>query len=151
MDVHVLLENARTQVLDEAFAALESSHHAHYQAAGEPLTRQRLTDLFDLVITAIRDRDLAPIVSYSHGVAEERFNAGFDISEVQTAFNSLEEAMWRCLVADEPRSELAEAIGLLSTVLGAGKDALARSYVSLAGQRHVPSLDLSALFRGTDA
>ena len=149
MDVAVLLENARTQVLDEAFAALESSHIAHYEAAGEPLTRQRLGDLHDLVVAAIRARDLTAVTAYSHQVAEERFHAGFDISEVQTAFNSLEEAMWRRLVADEPQAELAEAIGLMSTVLGAGKDALARTYVSLAGHRHVTSLDLSALFRGT--
>ena len=149
MDVVVLLTNARSSVLDEAFAALESSHIAHYQAAGEPLTRQRLGDLHDLVVAAIRDRDLSKVVAYSETVAAERFHAGFDISEVQTAFNSLEEAMWRRLVADEPHAELAQAIGLLSTVLGAGKDSLARTYVSLAGHRKVPSLDLTALFDGT--
>lgn len=151
MDVSVLLENARSQVLDEAFAALESSHVAHYEAAGEPLTRQRLADLHDLVVAAIRDRDLSAVTAYSQRVAEERFSAGFDISEVQTAFNALEGAMWRRLVADEPPNELAEAVGLLSTVLGAGKDALARTYVSLAGKRHVPSLDLTALFTGATA
>jgi hypothetical protein len=151
MDVALLLDKARAEVLDEAFAALESSHIAHYEAAGEPLTRQRLSDLYDLVVAAIRERDLSQITAYSHQVAEERFHAGFDISEVQTAFNCLEEAMWRRLVKDEPQSELAEAIGLLSTVLGAGKDALARTYVSLAGHRHVTSLDLSALFRGTNS
>ena len=149
MDVAVLLENARPQVLDEAYAALESSHIAHYEAAGEPLTRQRLGDLHDLVVSSIRDRDLSPVVTYAETVAAERFHSGFDISEVQTAFNCLEESMWRRLVADEPQAELAEAIGLLSTVLGAGKDALARTYVSLAGHRHVTSLDLSALFHGT--
>jgi hypothetical protein len=42
---------------------------------------------------------------------------------------------------------LAEAAGLLTTVLGAGKDALARTYVSLASEQHVPSLDLGALFQ----
>jgi hypothetical protein len=151
MDVAVLLENSRTQVLDEAFAALESSHIARYQAGGEPLTRQRLADLHDLVVDAIRNRDLTGVTAYSQAVAEERFHAGFDISEVQTAFNCLEEAMWRRLVADEPQAELAEAIGLLSTVLGSGKDALARTYVSLAGHRKVTSLDLSALFHGTDS
>ena len=151
MDVDVLLENARPEVLDEAFATLESSHLAHYEAAGEPFTRQRLADLYDLVVTALRERDLSPVVTYAREVADERFNGGFDISEVQTAFNSLEAAMWRRLVADEPPAELPEAIGLLSTVLGAGKDSLARTYVSLAGDRHVPSLDLSALFRGTDS
>ena len=34
------------------------------------------------------------------------------------------------------------------TVLGAGRDALARAYVSRASQQHVTSLDLGALFRG---
>ncbi|HSN06227.1 MAG TPA: hypothetical protein VLV82_02705 [Candidatus Angelobacter sp.] len=148
MDVSVLLESVRAQVLDEAYAALGSAHVAHYETAGEPLTRQRLADLHDLVVTAIRDRDLTEVTAYSERVAEERFSAGFDISEVQTAFNALEAAMWRHLVAEEPPADLAEAVGLLSTVLGAGKDALARTYVSLAGRRHVPSLDLTALFTG---
>ena len=58
--------------------------------------------------------------------------------------------MWRRVAADVPPADLAEAIGLLSTILGFGKDALARRYVSLATQRHVPSLDLSALFDGTE-
>jgi hypothetical protein len=148
MDVHVLLEKARPQVIDEAYAELEGSHLARYAAAGEPLTRQRLADLHDLVVAAIRDRDLREVVAYAERVAEERFTTGFDIAEVQTAFNCLEEAMWRRLVVEEPESDLAEAVGLLSTVLGAGKDALARRYVSLASHRHVPSLDLSAMFEG---
>ena len=57
--------------------------------------------------------------------------------------------MWRQVVASVPPEDLAEATGLLSTVLGFGKDVLARAYVSLASQRHVPSLDLTALFAGT--
>jgi hypothetical protein len=68
---------------------------------------------------------------------------------VQTAFNVLEEAMWRKIVAVTPPEHLAEAIGLLTTVLGAGKDALARTYVALATNQHVASLDLGALFQGT--
>jgi hypothetical protein len=42
-------------------------------------------------------------------------------------------------------------VGLLSTVLGAGKDSLAREYVSLASRQHVTSLDLSTLFEGTSS
>jgi len=34
------------------------------------------------------------------------------------------------------------------TILGSGKDALARTWVSLATSQHVPSLDLTALFEG---
>jgi hypothetical protein len=151
MDLDVVLTKAEPQVLDEAFSALQRSQVAHYEAAGELFTRQRLADLFELVVVAIRDRDLAAVGSYSERVAIDRFNGGFDVSEVQTAFNALEEAMWRHVVSVEPAPDLAEAIGLLSTVLGFGKDALARKYVSLACDRHVPSLDLSAMFRGTSS
>ncbi len=150
MDVAALLVTQERDVIDEAYTALERSHVTHYEAAGESFTRKGLTDLFHLVVASIGDRDLAEMSVYAEKVAERRFGQGFDISEVQMAFNALEEAMWRRVVADTPPDELAEAVGLLSTVLGFGKDALARKYVSLASERHVPSLDLSALFAGIE-
>ena len=39
--------------------------------------------------------------------------------------------MWHHVVAGVPTDELAESFGLFTTVLGVGKDALARTYVSL--------------------
>lgn len=149
MNLAVMLSEAEPQILDEAQANLQRSHALHYEAAGDTLARERLAGLFALVVEAIRDRDLAAMGAYCDQIAVERFNAGFDVSEVQDAFNALELAMWRHVVATEPDGDLVEAIGLLSTVLGFGKDALARTYVSLASKRHVASLDMSALFRGT--
>jgi hypothetical protein len=150
VNVEELLVRDRSAVLDEAFAALQRSHAIHYEHAGETFTQERLADLFDRVTTALRDRELEPMGAYCEELAQQRFEAGFGISEVQTAFNTLEEAMWKRVVADVPPADLAEAIGLLATILGFGKDALARRYVSLASSRHVPTLDLSALFVGTE-
>ncbi len=149
MDLAMTLLDAESQVLDEAQATLQRSHAHHYERAGEGFTRERLAGLFHLVVQAIRDRDLAAIGSYCDQIAVERFNEGFDVSEVQAAFNALEVAMWRQVVSTVPGDDLVEAIGLLSTVLGFGKDTVARKYVSLASKRHVASLDMSALFRGT--
>lgn len=151
MNLDAMLLEAGPGVLDEAYVSLHSRHVTHYELEGETFTRQRLADLFDLVVTTIRTRDLAKMSGYSEQIAVERFNDGFDISEVQMAFNSLEEVLWRRVVSAEPPDDLAEAIGLLTTVLGYGKDALARKYLSLACKRHVPSLDLSALFAGATA
>lgn len=151
MELDAQLLEAEPDVLDAAYSALHGSHVTHYELAGEAFTRQALADLFRLVVTAIRTRDLAAISAYSEGIAVERFNGGYDISEVQMAFNSLEDAMWRRVVSAEPAGDLAEAIGLLSTVLGYGKDVVARKYLSLACKRHVPSLDLSALFAGASS
>lgn len=151
MDLDGLLASARAEVLEHAYEELVAAGSAHYKAAGQPLTQQRLADLYDLVASAIRARDLSQIEAYSESVARERFLAGYDISEVQTAFNSLERGMWHRLTADVQPEDLEETIGLMTTVLGAGKDVLARTYVSLAVKRHVPSLDLKSLFRGEGA
>ncbi|MFZ2016221.1 MAG: hypothetical protein WAV00_20570 [Nocardioides sp.] len=148
MSVEDLLAQQRSEVLEEAYGALERSHVLHYEQSGEQFTRERLAELFDLVVTALHDRELEPVSQFCEGIAEQRFQAGFGISEVQTAFNVVEEAMWRRVVDGVPADELAEAVGLLSTILGFGKDALARTYVSLASHRRVPSLDLTALFAG---
>jgi hypothetical protein len=141
------LEDARTSIVE---LAAESIGHGmtHYQAAGPDETRRRLETLYDQLLQAVSSRDLSGIVEYAHRLAAERFNSGYDLTEVQGAFNALEEAAWEHLCATLRPEQLELALGLVSTVLGAAKDALAREYVSLASRTHVPSLDLSALFTG---
>jgi hypothetical protein len=147
-ELDALLERDATAILDEAAGALERSHLPHYEEIGSAERRRRLDALFQVVRVALRERDLVPVLDYAQQVAEERFAAGVGIAEVQTAFNVLEEVLWRRVVATANPDQLADAIGLLSTVLGTGKDNLARTYVALATKTHVPSLDLTALFRG---
>ncbi len=149
MDVVGTLRDAETEIIDAAAAGLARSHLSHYDGTGAEEDRQRLRTLFDVIVTGIADRQLGPVAVYAAAIATERYSAGFDISEVQTAFNVLEEAMWRTVVASTPPEQLAESIGLVSTVLGAGKDALATAYVGLATRQHVGSLDLTAMFEGT--
>lgn len=151
MELDTTLREARDEVIEHAYAGLQTSTHAHYERAGEAFTRARLAELFDLVVDAIATKELAALSTQSETIASERFNSGFDISEVQAAFNSLEVAMWRRVVASTSLDELAESIGLLSTVMGFAKDTLARKYISLASNRHVQSLDMSALFGGLSA
>ena len=146
--VGALLQAAQEQVLDEAYERLQHSAHTHYEHQGEAFTRQRLAELFTVVVEAIDNLDLAPLSAHADAIAVERFQSGFDIFEVQAAFNALELAMWRRVVAETAPVDLAEAVGLLSTVTGFAKDVLARKYISLASDRHVRSLDMSTLFTG---
>ena len=149
MELIAVLDDARAEILDEAAEGLERSHLGHYHASGPEELRRRLEALFDIVVDCLRGRKLDRVIKYAEQIGRDRFTSGFGIGEVQTAFNVLEESMWHHVVAGVPTGELVESLGLLSTVLGVGKDALARTYVSLASQEHVPSLDLRALFQGT--
>ncbi|MBP6472843.1 MAG: hypothetical protein KBE23_22565 [Chloroflexi bacterium] len=144
-----LLNEQETLILDEAVEALARSQLRHYTAAGAAWNRQRLQNLFNFTRDCVRKRTLMPLVEHMELIAQERFEAGFDIHEVQTAVNVLEESIWQQINHTLPPSEYAEAFGLISTVLGAGKDALAQSYVTLASHTKAPSLNLNALFQGT--
>ena len=50
MDLDALLLTVEEGVLDEAYSALQRSQVTHYELAGEALTRQRLAELFHLVV-----------------------------------------------------------------------------------------------------
>ncbi len=137
------------EILTEAETALSRAHLEHYERAGEEHTRQRLRALYVLAVRAISERNLGPMLSHAESVARERYESGFDLYEVQTAFNVLEEATWRLVMKSLPPAEYGEAIGLISTVLGAGKDMLCRTYVTLASKSKAPALDLRSVFAGT--
>lgn len=150
-DTAELLEREREAIVAAAGTALARAHVRHYDTDGPGEMARRLDALYDRLLEALRSHDLGAVTRHAEAVAEQRFDAGYDLSEVQTAFNVLEEAIWaRALAVVEPAG-LAETLGLVTTVLGAGKDALARRYVSLAAGAHTPSLDLRALFGGAAA
>jgi hypothetical protein len=121
-----------------------------YEAAGVATVRQRVEALFGRLVESIGEQDIRSVVAYAEQLAEARFNAGYNLAEVQTAFNAVEEATWTWAMRELQPAEYADVLGVVTTVLGAGKDALARRYVSLATQAHAPSVDLPSLFAGTE-
>ena len=144
-----LLRRHETAILAESFDGMSRCRLVQYQAAGADEVKRRLARLLDLLVAAVRDRDLDPVLTYARETATERFEEGVDLPEVQSAINVLEEAVWRRVVGEVPPEGLAEALGLVSTVLGVCKDTMASTYVGLATRRHAASLDMKALFRGT--
>lgn len=151
MGLEKILRDGRQAILDEAVEAVRRAHLEHYENAGPDRVRERLASLLGVVTDAILGRNLSPILAHASAIAAERFEAGVDLSEVQTAFNVLEEVLWFRILKSLPPAEQAEALGLVGTVLGNGKDVLARKYVSMATQTHTPSLNLKALFSGSDS
>ena len=149
MDINQLLHDQSSDILSDAEAAIARARLAHYEKSGTEHTHQRLKALFTLASRAVKEKNLGPMVAHAETIGRERFEAGFDLSEVQTAFNVLEEAIWVRIMKNISPNDLAEALGLISTVLGAGKDTLARTYVSLASKTKAPSLNLQSLFAGT--
>ncbi|MCK6545120.1 RsbRD N-terminal domain-containing protein [Myxococcota bacterium] len=146
MTIHDLLREDEKTILEDAWRSVASLEH--YERDGEAATRARLARLYHLVTDAVRTRDLTPMLDAVTEIARQRYESGFDLSEVQCAFHALETEIWKHVLAKTPPAELAEALGLVSTALGRGKDVLGTTYVSLASKSRAKTLDLSALFKG---
>ena len=144
-----LLVRHEPTILAEAFEGMSRCRLARYEAMGAEEVRRRLARLFALLREAVGERDLEPVLAYAREIARQRFAEGIDLQEVQAAINVLEESVWRRIVKEVPPEGLAEALGLVSTVLGVCKDTMASTYVALATRRQAGSLDMTALFRGT--
>jgi hypothetical protein len=147
--VSQFLSERTDAVIAAALAAMERSHLPHYEKVGSGVAGERLRALYALVVRCTDERHLSPMLAHAERIARERHAAGIDLNEVQIAINVLEEAIWRAVLAEIPAEEQGEALGAVGTVLGAAKDRLACTYVSLVAKKPTRTLDLGSLFSGT--
>lgn len=148
MKLNDILINNQTDIINESFYSLERSHLKHYDSSRADENWQRLAKLFDLTLNGVKSKSLVEMVTYSEKIARDRYESGFDLHEVHTAYNVLEESIWKAIIKEIDPAELAESLGLISTVLGTGKESLALTYVSLASKQKAKSLNLTQLFKG---
>ncbi|MCP4574136.1 MAG: NAD-dependent malic enzyme [bacterium] len=127
-----LLRGKTDDLLADAVTELHRAHLEHYEAQGLDAVRQRLSDLLERTLTCLETGRAEPIVEWATKVGRERFVEGFDLFEVQTSINVLEEVIWRRVLAAVGPNDLAHALGLANAILGMAKDKLAREYVALA-------------------
>jgi methylmalonyl-CoA decarboxylase len=131
VDASAVLAGVEDRVIDEAVAALMESD----QARQSPLPdgrRREVRQLFRLVLRCVRAGRAKPIVRPSEQIAAHSYAAGIDLAEVQGTFTVLAEVLWRQLAGALAGEQLVQALGLLTAITGAGKDATARTYVALA-------------------
>src|SRR5512139_909639 len=76
-----LLRDDEPAILDEAAPTIERL--THYHRDGAEATRLRVEALYRHVARAVRARDLDDLLAHAARVARERFEAGFDLAEVQ--------------------------------------------------------------------
>ena len=146
MELKELLKIQSKEILDSALQSLNCAHLKSYDKSSEAENHNRLFTLLTLTQQCITEKKLLPMREYAAQIAKERFDAGFDLHEVHTAFNALEEELWNRVTRNIKPESLGEALGLISTVLGAGKEELALSYVALASKTRTPTLNLTELF-----
>jgi len=118
-------------VIDEAVATLAQCDQ-RCQSSVPDERRRDVRQLFRLVLRCVHAGRAEAIIGPSEQIAAHCYAAGIDLAERQGAFNVLAEVLWRRLVGALAGEQLVQALALLSAIVAAGKDAMARTYVALA-------------------
>lgn len=140
MDLNELLLKCSDTILNESLELMSRANLKHYEYGGAEQTRKKITKLLELTKQSVDEKNLIPMINYIEKMAKQRFLSGFELQEVQTAFNVLEECIWKQILRAMPPSNQGDALALVSSVLGSGKDTLARTYVSLASEKQAEML-----------
>lgn len=143
LKIEDLLREDAGPILDGAVH--EVAQLEHYRRDGAQATRQWLTATYGRVVDAIVTRDLTALRAHVARVARERLDAGFDWFELQVAFATLEESIWRRAMTRLPASALAD----VELVNGAVSDACRTMTRALVGDG--PRGDAAAMLLSMDA
>ena len=144
-----LLSSQADEIIKDALSGIARSQLPIYRSSGSEQARQRVKALFVLTSRAIKERNLSPMLAHAETIGRERFASGIDLAEVQIAYNVLEEVLWHRILTSIPPAYYGEALGLVGTVLSAGKETLACTYVTLAAKSKTHTLNLEQLFDGS--
>ncbi|HVU79116.1 MAG TPA: hypothetical protein VHC67_16185 [Gaiellaceae bacterium] len=139
----------RGPILAEAQQSL-CARSRRYSGRGPAEVRSRLDALFDRLVASLAAGDFTRVVAHARLVARTRYETGYDLADVQAAFNALEEAVWSTVFAEDDLVLGGAVLRYVSAALGTAKDALACEYVGLAERTGAPPLDLAALSRGVE-
>ena len=145
MKIIEFLEDKKEGIIKDSWNKLDQTRLIHYQNKDAGEIKKRIRVFYEKIEECIKMQNLAPITDYAKKVAEERYYAGYDLGEVQTAFNCVEEVIWQKIFHLLAADDFAPAISLISTITGSAKDNLARKYVLLVSKTSIPVVDLKEL------
>ena len=148
MELSELFRSWEEDLVNEAVTELRHARLQHYVADGEDVTRERVGTFIERALECFSTRSAQPMVEHAEFVARERQAAGYDLFEVQTAINVIEEALWKRILSSVEPDELAHALGMVNAIFGMSKDVLARTYVSLTTKRETPRKELEEILDG---
>jgi hypothetical protein len=147
---------ARGDALAGALASDLLAHDApHYRDTPGEVLAARCERLVSAFLDAARSAAGEPFVRHVRDIVEQRVAEGFLLRELQQALSSLEARVWPLVVeAGGDTETVVRRLAVVSGIVGAGKDELARAFLEQLERCDARNRQLQrrleTLFRGTE-
>ncbi len=130
MNLHDLLKSNPDKILLDATEFLVRSNLEHYNKLNPERVRARLARLYFVARECEKLENNQPVKQYIEEIAVDRFESGYELYEVQTAINILEECLWKNIVEKiDPELQM-PALFRSHEIMCAAKGALAKSWIA---------------------
>lgn len=123
-----LLKSNPDKILFDATEFLVRSNLEHYNKLNPERVRARLARLFFITRECVELNSNDSIKKYMEDIAKDRFESGYELYEVQTAINILEECLWKNIVERVNQNEHMSSLFRSHEIMCAAKGALAKSF-----------------------
>jgi len=124
---NLLRENEQT-IIEKAAVNLGNYRLKNYEMAKLSEIEWWLGALFLALCDSIDKKNLEPFLKYSEKLGKARAEKGFDLKEVQIAYNLLEEHIWEIVLEKGNPKTRVEDLVQISEIVAAGKDKLTKWY-----------------------
>jgi len=123
-----LLREGEQTIVEKAAVNLGNYRLKNYEMAKLSEIEWWLGALFSALCDSIQQKCLEPFLKYSEKLGRLRAEKGFDLKEVQIAYNLLEEHIWEVVLEKGDPKTRAEDLVQISEIVAAGKDKLTKWY-----------------------
>ena len=124
-----LFEYHQDIILLEVTENMERVQLKHYEADSENKLRQKMARTYYVFKEAITKESFDPLKKYLERVGEERYASGYELYELQTALDILEECIWKQIDEKLPKNEQLDAFITITKYMSNAKLTLAKVYV----------------------
>ncbi len=126
-----LLYNKTDRILLDATNSLVRAQLPHYRKFKESDIHAKFKKLLQDITTCVENNSCNDLVPYVDKLSDERFQMGFEPTEVQTAINILEEAVWKNIAELVDMDKQVSAMKLITCIISKAKQEMIGEYAML--------------------
>ena len=129
-----LCYNKPDLILLDSTDSLVRAQLQHYKHLTPEKLRQRLLKLFQALVKSLEANSCEEMSKFMLKVSDERYGSGYELHEVQTAVNIMEECIWQKITEFVDKDQQIYAMKQVTCILGKAKEALAGEYAMLSSE-----------------
>jgi hypothetical protein len=122
---------------------LQKFSHSHYETISYEHHQEREELFLNVILQKLREDDSASLARYIEHLVEQRSNEGYNLSELEEAFDIVEDTLWEVLVKYCPLEQsLIEVLSIVRKLFHETKNSVAQLFLqdALLAQKQVENI-----------